>query len=113
MQKALSTLVLAAALTGPVFAQAPAAAPAPVAVPPVTLKAEDYTAIDKIQVQLAEAREDEAAALSNYEAKAAMRVVYEQALQVAVLKALMAVGVTDPTREIAAPPKPAAEQGKP
>ena len=109
MQKTLATLVLLASFMAiTVKAQAPTPTiTGPVSAPaPVALKPESYAELDKIQEALIKAKEAEAAALSNYEAKAAMRIATEQAMQVAILKALMAVGVTDPTREIAAPPKP-------
>lgn len=106
MQKTLATLVLLAIMAITVTAQAPAPASRDAAIGPVVLKPEAYAELDKLQERLAEAKEDEAAALSNYEAKAAMRIATEQAMQVSILKALMAVGVTDPAREIAAPPKP-------
>jgi len=107
MQKTLATLVLLAIMAITATAQAPAGtATKDASIGPVVLKPESYAELDKIQEALVRAKEAEAAAQSNYEAKAAMRIATEQAMQVSILKALMAVGVTDPAREIAAPPKP-------
>lgn len=106
-QNILAIPVVLLTLMIPAMAQAPAGtATQNASIGPVVLKPESYAELDKIQEALAKAKEAEAAAQSNYEAKAAMRIATEQAMQVAILKALMAVGVTDPTREIAAPPKP-------
>lgn len=106
MKKAFTTLVLLAIMAITATAQAPTTATQDASIGPVVLKPESYAELDKMQEALAKAKEAEAAAQSNYEAKAAMRIATEQAMQVSILKALMAVGVTDPAREIAAPPKP-------
>lgn len=72
---------------------------------PVILKAESYEELYKIEDQIKQAAREEQEAFNVYKGREATRVALQQAFESARLRALMALGITDPKTPIAPPPE--------
>jgi hypothetical protein len=100
VRRILLSLAILFALGTSALAQEEAAKQAPqVRVPAATLKQ-----LEEAEDRVIEARQEEAREKAEFEARAAARVALEQNLQVLVLRALMAAGVTDPDAQISPVP---------
>jgi hypothetical protein len=80
---------------------------------PVILKAESYEELYKIEDQIKQAARDEQEAFNVYKGREATRLALQQAFESARLRALMALGITDPKTPIAPPPEEKPEKPKP